>query len=159
MLDIGTVRAHQLRVWNAPRQLLEPQGCVGSAEYHAFGCFLRPSWAANCPDAKTRPNHSSKTTRSAPWLMYTVPTRRHQHPVDFRAIQNKCYSASYSMLIYRYLGLRGEAHDWVTPRRPSPRLDRNRAGTCAVPGHPLGPIAGNGVHAGDAGSSNCPTFM
>ena len=43
---IGSVRPLALRVRNAPRQLLGPQGFAGSSEFHAFEAFWGPCRAA-----------------------------------------------------------------------------------------------------------------
>ena len=51
---IGSVRPHALRVRNAPRQLLEPQGCAGSAESHVSGALLRPPGQASGTEHRRR---------------------------------------------------------------------------------------------------------
>ena len=43
---IGSVRPLALRVRNAPRQLLGPQGFAGSSQFHAFEAFWGPCRAA-----------------------------------------------------------------------------------------------------------------
>ena len=52
--DIGSRPPLALRVRNAPRQLLKPQGCVWSAESRAFGALLRPPGQPSGPEHHRR---------------------------------------------------------------------------------------------------------
>ena len=51
---IGSVRPLALRVRNAPRQLLEPQGCAWSAQSRAFCAPLRPPGKPSGPEHHRR---------------------------------------------------------------------------------------------------------